>query len=263
MSATAQASNYPARSGLANCPRAAALAQRGIGDNAFHDRIAETFDLLTKTMDPVRRVVRAGERIYRNGERFAKLYVLSSGSFTIVNLAADGREQVVALKFRGDWLGFDGIASNQHSCDAIAMDISEVWEVPYDRLLAAWTSEPALISAFHMAMSGEIQRDHDSLMTVCTMPADVRVAHFLKYWSEAMQQRGLRSDQITLSMTRAEIGNYLGLTLESVSRAFSRLAKSRLINFDASDRRAIHLPGLGALAEYVTARLSPAVVSLQ
>ena len=76
-------------------------------------------------------------------------------------------------------------------------------------------------------MSREIARDRDSLMSVCTLPADARVADFLRYWAESLAKRGLRTDQITLRMTRAEIGNYLGMTLETVSRALSRLARAR------------------------------------
>ena len=80
-------------------------------------------------------------------------------------------------------------------------------------------------------MSREIARDRDSLMSVCTLPADARVADFLRYWAESLAERGLRTDQITLRMTRAEIGNYLGMTLETVSRALSRLARDKVIAF--------------------------------
>ena len=85
------------------------------------------------------------------------------------------------------------------------------------------------MAVLHEAMSREIARDRDSLMSVCTLPADARVADFLRYWAESLAQRGLRTDQITLRMTRAEIGNYLGMTLETVSRALSRLARDQVI----------------------------------
>lgn len=225
--------------------------------------IPEMLQLLKATLSPVRRVVHTGEVISRAGERFGKLYVLSLGSFKIVNLASDGREQLVGLKFRGDWLGFDGIATGRYSCDAIAMDVSEIWEVPYEELLTASVQNPDLLMLVHSAMSAEIARDHDTLMSVCTLPADARVAHFLHSWSDAMATRGLRADQITLSMTRAEIGSYLGMTLESVSRALSNLAKRNLICFDARDRRAIGIPGVEALARFVDDRLFPEGTPLQ
>ena len=87
-------------------------------------RIADTLVMLKEALAPQRRLVHAGDVIYQSGERFGTLYILNSGFFKIVNLSADGREQVVGLKFRGDWLGFDGIARRQYSCDAVAMAIS-------------------------------------------------------------------------------------------------------------------------------------------
>ncbi len=104
---------------------------------------------------PQRRTVHAGDTVYQAGERFGNLYILNAGFFKIVNLARDGREQVVGLKFRGDWLGFDGIAHGQYSCDAIAMDTGEVWIIRYDALLAACTGRPELLTLLHEAMSRE------------------------------------------------------------------------------------------------------------
>ena len=95
--------------------------------------IADTLKLLNDALAPQRRIVHAGDAIYQAGERFGNLYILNSGFFKIVNLSADGREQVVGLKFRGDWLGFDGIANGQYGCDAVAMDTGEVWVDPLRR----------------------------------------------------------------------------------------------------------------------------------
>ncbi|MEO6031407.1 MAG: helix-turn-helix domain-containing protein, partial [Burkholderiaceae bacterium] len=92
---------------------------------------------------------------------------------------------------------------------------------------------------------------------LCTLPADARVADFLRYWAESLAQRGLRNDQITLRMTRAEIGNYLGMTLETVSRALSRLARGDLIRFSERGRRDIEIPEVAALAAYIQRSLTP------
>ncbi|HEY2925372.1 Crp/Fnr family transcriptional regulator [Piscinibacter sp.] len=226
-------------------------------------RIADTLKLVQDRLAPQRRVVRAGESIYQAGERFSNLYILNSGFFKIVNLSPDGREQVVGLKFRGDWLGFDGIANGCYACDAIAMDTGEVWVLRYDAMLSACAQHPALLTVLHEAMSREIARDRDSLMSVCTLPADARVADFLRYWAESLANRGMRTDQITLRMTRAEIGNYLGMTLETVSRALSRLARCRLIHFAEKGRRDIHIPEVDALADFVQRSLAPAPAVLQ
>ncbi|WP_284617846.1 Crp/Fnr family transcriptional regulator [Aquabacterium humicola] len=222
--------------------------------------IAAMLETLNEALQPQRRIVRAGDRICQAGTDFGALYVLNSGVAKVVNLAADGREQVVGLKFRGDWLGFDGIATGCYGCDAIALDTGEVWVIRYDALLAACATRPALLALLHGAMSREIAGDRDSMMSVCTLPADARVAEFLRHWAEALEQRGMRTDQITLRMTRAEIGNFLGMTLESVSRALSRLAREGLIAFAEKGRRDVQIPDVGGLAGFVQRYLAPAMV---
>jgi CRP/FNR family transcriptional regulator len=112
-----------------------------------------------------------------------------------------------------------------------------------------------LLAVVHMAMSREIARDRDSMLSLCTLPADARVADFLRYWADSLAQRGLRTDQITLRMTRAEIGNYLGMTLETVSRALRRLAQCGVIRFDEKGRRDLTIPSLGALDGFIRTAL--------
>jgi CRP/FNR family transcriptional regulator len=257
------ATSSPATPVFARAPLAAASLVDADDNQRSSQRIGETLKLLQEKLAPQRRMVHAGDTIYQAGEHFGSLYILNSGFFKIVNLAHDGREQVVGLKFRGDWLGFDGIANGQYSCDAIAMDTGEVWIVRYDSLLAACAQTPALLNVLHSAMSREISRDRDSLMSVCTLPADARVADFLRYWADSLAKRGMRTDQITLRMTRAEIGNYLGMTLETVSRALSRLARNDLIQFAEKGRRDIRIPEVRALTEFVQACLAPATPVLQ
>lgn len=230
---------------------------------AVAERIADTLQLLQDHVALTRRLVHAGDSVYQAGERFGLLHVVNSGFFKTVNLAPDGREQVVGLHFKGDWLGFDGIAAGHHGCDAIALDTGEVWSVRYDALLAACAQHPPLLGLLHAAMSREITRDRDSLLSLCTLPADARVAEFLRYWADAMAQRGLRHDQIRLRMTRAEIGNYLGMTLETVSRALSRLSRARLIAFPERGRRDVQIPDVQALGAYVQRSLAPSGATLQ
>jgi CRP/FNR family transcriptional regulator, anaerobic regulatory protein len=232
-------------------------------DASIARRIADTMQLIEDALAPQRRVIHAGDPIYRAGDRFGHLYLLNSGLAKVVGLSSDGREQVVGLKFRGDWIGFDGIANDRYTCDAIAMDTGEVWVIRYEDLLSACRREPSLLKVLHAAMSREIGRDRDSLMSVCTLPADARVADFLRYWAESLSIRGMRTDQITLRMTRAEIGNYLGLTLETVSRALSRLARCNVIAFAEKGRREISIPEFGALGQFVQQCLVPVPATLQ
>ncbi|MCD2341142.1 Crp/Fnr family transcriptional regulator [Ideonella azotifigens] len=243
----------PARA-MAQAPKLPGLARTQLSAAA---QIGDTLSLIGEALAPQRRVVHAGDRIYQAGEAFACLHLMNAGFVKLVRLSADGREQVVSLKFRGDWLGFDGIAHGHYGCDAVAMDTGEVWSVRYDALVAASLRQPALLTVLHQAMSREITRDRDSLMSVCTLPADARVADFLRYWAESLAKRGLRTDQFTLRMSRAEIGNYLGMTLETVSRALSRLARDGIICFAEKGRREVQIPDVSALSAFVQRCLSP------
>lgn len=227
-----------------------------VGDTRNGQEVAEALRLLAARLEPQRRIVRAGDAIYRAGDRFASLYVLNSGSVKVVNSSSDGREQVVGLRLRGDWLGFDGIASQRYGCAAIAMDTGEIWEIRYDALLAACAGDLRLMTVLHAAMSSEITRDRDSLMSVCTLPADARVADFLRNWCDSLARSGLRTDQIMLRLTRAEIGNYLGMNLETVSRALSKLTRENLIFFADKGRREVSIPDAGALAAFVQRHLA-------
>jgi len=225
--------------------------------------IAEVLALLDRLLSPQRRMLHAGDVLYQAGQRCGDLYILNSGFCKVMTMSPDGREQVVGLKFRGDWLGFDGVADGTYSCDAVAMDTGEVWVIRYEALLAGCAANRELLTMFHAAMSREIARDRDSLMSVCGLPADARVADFLRYWAESLSIRGMRTDQITLRMTRAEIGNYLGLTLETVSRALSRLARCNVIAFAEKGRREISIPEFGALGQFVQQCLVPVPATLQ
>jgi CRP/FNR family transcriptional regulator len=226
-------------------------------------RIAETFALLQECVDLQRRVVHTGDLVCLAGDTFDRLHIVSTGFCKTLNTASDGREQVVGLHFKGDWIGFDGIATGRHGSDAVAMDTGEVWSLRYDALLAACARRPELLGVLHEAMSREISRDRESMMSLCTLPADARVAEFLRQWATSLAERGLRTDQITLRMTRAEIGNYLGMTLETVSRALSRLARNDVIRFTEKGRRDIQIPAVQALSDFIATRLAPAPTTIQ
>lgn len=230
---------------------------------AEKQRIADMLALVAECVPVQRRVVHAGDTLYRSGDAFGQLHLLNSGCFKVVNSAADGRAQVVGLLFRGDWLGFDGIAGARYRCDAVALDTGEVWSLRYEQLLAASATHPQLLALLHAEMSRVIGRDRDTLLALTTLSADARVAEFLRLMADALARRGLRTDQITLRMTRAEIGNYLGMTLESVSRAMSRLARQQLIGFADGARREICIPDVEALAAFVGAQSSGAAATLQ
>ncbi len=213
----------------------------------WHDHL----NLVERLVPCTRRVVHAGDTVYQGGDDFGQLHLINSGQFKTVNSSSDGRDQVVGLHFRGDWLGFDGIAQGRYVCNAIALDTGEVWGMRYADVLTASVNAPDLMRLVHAAMSRQIGRGSDSLLSLGTLPADARVADFIKDWAQSLAARGLRTDQITLHMTRAEIGNYLGMTLETVSRALRRLAQCGVIRFDEKGRRDLTIPNLAALDEFV------------
>lgn len=223
----------------------------------------ESLTLMEQYLTFGRRKVRADDTIYRCGEAFDTLFLISTGLFKVVNLAPDGREQPAGLYFKGDWLGFDGIPTGRHGCSAISLDTGEVWTVRYDALLQASVREPMLMRVMLAAMSGQLARNRDAMLAMGTLPADARVADFLLQWAHALAERGLRTDQINVHMTRADIGNYLGLTLESVSRALSRLARCKVIEFNEKGRRDISIPNLQALSDFIQGVTDPAARVLQ
>ena len=221
-------------------------------------RWRESLALIERHLPFMRRTVHVGDVVQVAGSAFTCLHIVNSGAVKTVNLAADGREQVVGLHFKGDWIGFDCIASGRTACDAVAMDTSDVWSLRYGALLEAAARVPALLHTVCTSMSGQLARERDGRLALSTLPADARVANFVRVWAESLAERGLRTDQITLGMTRAEIGNHLGMTLETVSRAFSRLARGGLIRFDEKGRRQIAVPSIAALVEFVQRTVSPA-----
>jgi CRP/FNR family transcriptional regulator len=112
-------------------------------------------------------------------------------------------------------------------------------------------------------MSRELTRDRDAMLSICTLPADARVAEFLRNWVESLSSRGLRHDQITLRMTRAEIGNFLGMKLETVSRALSRLARDGVIRFSENGRRDVCIPEPALLEAFIQRSLAPEAPTMQ
>ena len=221
-------------------------------------RWRESLALIERHLPFMRRTVHVGDVVQVAGSAFTCLHIVNSGAVKTVNLAADGREQVVGLHFKGDWIGFDCIASGRTACDAVAMNTSDVWSLRYGALLEAAARVPALLHTVCTSMSGQLARERDGRLALSTLPADARVANFVRVWAESLVERGLRTDQITLGMTRAEIGNHLGMTLETVSRAFSRLARGGLIRFDEKGRHQIAVPSIAALVEFVQRTVSPA-----
>lgn len=216
-----------------------------------HSLWQESILTIQKYVDYGRRKVKSDERIYFNGDHLKKVYLIYSGLFKIVNVTPDGREQPAGLLFKGDWLGFDGIPSGRYSCSAISLDAGELWSIDYENLLHLSAKEPALLRLMMSAISAQLAQNRDVMLSMSKLPANSRVCDFLLQWAYCLEDRGLRTDQFNVYLTRADIGRYLGLRLESVSRALSKLSKQGLIEFNERGRREISIPHLGALADFI------------
>jgi CRP/FNR family transcriptional regulator len=177
----------------------------------------------------VRRPVKRGEYLFRAGDRFESLYAARTGFFKTKLLLEDGREQVTGFHMAGELMGLDGIGPEHHTCDAVALEDSDVCVIPFERLEGLSREMEALQHHFHKVMSREIVREHGVMMLLGSMRAEERLAAFLLNLSQRLSTRGYSAQEFNLRMTREEIGSYLGLKLETVSRVFSRFQEEGLI----------------------------------
>ncbi|MEO8333280.1 MAG: fumarate/nitrate reduction transcriptional regulator Fnr [Gallionella sp.] len=171
-----------------------------------------------------------GDYLYRSGDKLQSLYAIHSGSFKTQFLHEDGREQVTGFQMIGEIIGLDAISTDHHNCDAVALENSEVCELPFNKLEALSRELPGLQRHLHKIMSGEIVRSQGIMLLLGSMRAEERLAAFLLNLSQRFAARGLSPTRFQLRMSRQEIGSYLGLQLETVSRAFSHLQDDGVIN---------------------------------
>ena len=207
---------------------------------------ASDLDRLDSLVD-VRRTVRRGETLFRRGEPFAAIYAVRAGFFKTTISTEDGRDQVTGFQMTGELLGLDAIGDASHHCDAVALEDSQVCVIPYARLEELAHSFTVLQRQFHRVMSREIVRDHGVMLLLSSMTAEERVAAFLLNLSQRLQSRGFSPTSFVLRMTRADIGAYLGIKLETVSRTFSRLHQDGVIEVDQRAVRIVDPDALRAL----------------
>jgi CRP/FNR family transcriptional regulator len=194
-----------------------------------------------------RRRLKRGESLYRSGDGFGSIYAVRSGFFKSSVVLEDGRDQVTGFHMPGEILGLDGIGSERHACGATALEDSEVCVIPFARLEEVSREIRSLQHQFHKVMSREIVRDQGVMMLLGTMRAEERLAAFLLNLSQRFVARGYSPSEFHLRMTREEIGSYLGLKLETVSRVFSRFQEARLIVVQQKHIRILDPDGLRAL----------------
>jgi CRP/FNR family transcriptional regulator len=178
----------------------------------------------------LKRTFKRGEYLYRCGEQFRALYAIRTGFFKTQVLHEDGREQVTGFQMPGEIIGMDAISTDAHTCDAVALDDGEICEIPFTRLEELSRELPVLQRHLHKIMSREIVRDQGIMMLLGSMRAEERLAAFLLNLSQRFSARGYSPNASQLRMTRQEIGSYLGLKLETVSRTFSHFQEHGLLS---------------------------------
>ena len=191
-----------------------------------------------------RHKLKRGQHLYRAGDPFEAIYAVKSGFFKTDVITEDGRDQVTGFQMAGEILGMDGISADRHNCNAIALEDSEVCLIPFASLESLASEVRTLQSHFHRVMSREIVRDQSVMMLLGTMRAEERLAAFLLNLSQRFAARGFSPVEFHLRMTREEIGSYLGMKLETVSRSFSRFQDEGFLTIHQKHVRIENLAGL-------------------
>ena len=196
---------------------------------------------------------KAGQRVHTIGQPFDALYIVSSGFLKTVFIDEFGNEQVLSFPMRGDLFGVDGIHSRRYMSEAVALSDCDVILIPFKKFTAIGHAYPELEYALYSVMSRELVREQTMVSMLGALSAEARVARFVVSLSERYAEMGYSSKTFNLRMTRQEIGSYLGLTLETVSRTLSAFNEIGLI---IVDQRSITVNDFDALKNL--RRLPPA-----
>ncbi len=198
-----------------------------------------------------RRRVKRGETLFHAGDKFNAIYAIRAGFFKTALLHDDGREQVTGFQMPGELLGLDGIGSGNYASNAVALEDCEVCVLPFALIEDIGREVPALQRHLHCVLSREIVRDHGVMMLLGSMRAEERLAVFLLNLSKRSTRRGWSHSDFHLRMTREEIGSYLGLKLETVSRLFSKFQEDGLMEVN---QKHVRIADIGALEKIVSTR---------
>jgi CRP/FNR family transcriptional regulator len=187
-----------------------------------------------------------GDFLYRVGDPFRSLFAIRSGSTKTCEIAADGSVQITGFHLPGELLGFDAISSETHPCDVVALETTEICELPFGKLETLARELPGLQRQLFRIMSREIMEEEVQLLMLGRMKAEERLAAFLLSFSRRYQRLGHSPNDLRLPMSRQDLGDYLGLALETVSRLFSRFQEEKLIIVQG---RSVQLLNIDALKD--------------
>ena len=175
------------------------------------------------------RPLRKNEHVYRENDHFGSVFAVRSGTLKAYRITDDGKEQVTGFYFPGEILGMDAISKNTHASSAKALETAAICEIPFERLEELSVKIPSLQRHFFQLMSQEIAEDQQLITLLSKNSAEQRIASLLLSISARNARRKLSANSFRLPMSRTDIGNYLGLTVETVSRVFSRFQKIDLL----------------------------------
>lgn len=197
----------------------------------------------------LRRTVKRGEPLFVAGDACSALYVLWRGFLKTTVVDSEGHEQVTGFYMAGDVLGIDCVGGASHSDTALALADCDVCVMPYSLIEPLARAVPALQHRLHAAMSDEIVHSQRAMMRLGSMRADQRLASFLLGLSRRSLRRGLSGHEMQLPMTRIDIGSYLGLTIETVSRLLSLFQRQGLLDVNHRHIRLLDIGGLEGILQ--------------
>lgn len=192
--------------------------------------------------------LKKGDALYRQGDTLTAVYGIKFGTLKTEYTLPDGREQITGFHLPGEMLGLDGIGNNQYQSNAIALEDSEACVVKFNEFEILARQIPSLQHQFHRILSKELTQDQRHLLSLGSLRAEERLASFLLNFSDRLAARGYSPSEYHLRMSREEIGSYLGIQLETVSRLFSRFTESGLIQIKQRHIKLIDMDGLLELA---------------
>jgi len=191
-------------------------------------------DDLVKRREPLKK----GDYLFRTGDKFKSLYAIQYGSMKSFGLTVDGKEQVTGFHLTGEVLGMDAIDEDEHHCNAVALEKTEICELPFSALETLQNDIPSLQRDMNKIMSREIRRDQHMLLMLGSTTVEQRMARFLLNLYDRLKKRGASDNILNLSMTRQDIGNYLGVAFETVSRQLAHMQDDGILEIK---NRNIHL----------------------
>jgi CRP/FNR family transcriptional regulator, anaerobic regulatory protein len=199
-----------------------------------------------------RKRLKQGEALFFEGDKFHFIHAVRSGTFKTSLTLRDGRQQVTGFHMAGELIGLDGLASGKHATVAEALEDAVVCAIPYASLIDLVSRDSGMQHVVGRLMSREIVREHSLMLLLGSMNAEERLAAFLVNLSQRMKARGYSATEFHLRMSRAEIGSYLGMKLETVSRTFSLFQQQGVL---AVDKKHVQILDFQRLAGAVEARV--------